>query len=66
MHLTFSLIVFTFAAVTIGVLNDKTDLSRLDDKTYRQIEATETGAGESRAPPAPRRHPLVAQSPAES
>ena len=27
--------VFTFAAVTIGVLNDKTDLSRVDDKTYR-------------------------------
>jgi predicted DNA-binding protein with PD1-like motif len=27
--------VFTFAAVTIGVLSDKTDLSRVDDKTYR-------------------------------
>jgi predicted DNA-binding protein with PD1-like motif len=27
--------VFTFAAVTIGVLSDKTDLSKLDDKTYR-------------------------------
>jgi predicted DNA-binding protein with PD1-like motif len=27
--------VFTFAIVTIGVLGDKTDLSRVDDKTYR-------------------------------
>ena len=27
--------VFTFAAVTVGVLNDSADLSRLDDKTYR-------------------------------
>jgi predicted DNA-binding protein with PD1-like motif len=27
--------VFTFAIVTIGVLNDKADLSRVDDKTYR-------------------------------
>lgn len=27
--------VFTFAAVTIGVLSDKTDLSKLDDKTWR-------------------------------
>jgi predicted DNA-binding protein with PD1-like motif len=27
--------VFTFAIVTIGVLNDPTDLSRVDDKTYR-------------------------------
>lgn len=27
--------VFTFAAVTIGVLSDKTDLSRVDDKTWR-------------------------------
>jgi len=27
--------VFTFAVVTIGVLNDKTDLSRADDKTWR-------------------------------
>jgi hypothetical protein len=27
--------VFTFAVVTIGVLNDKADLSRVDDKTYR-------------------------------
>ncbi len=27
--------VFTFAIVTIGVLNDKTDLRRVDDKTYR-------------------------------
>jgi len=27
--------VFTFAVITIGVLNDKTDLSRLDDKTWR-------------------------------
>lgn len=27
--------VFTFAAVTIGVLSDKTDLSKIDDKTYR-------------------------------
>jgi predicted DNA-binding protein with PD1-like motif len=27
--------VFTFAIVTIGVLNGKVDLSRADDKTYR-------------------------------
>ncbi len=27
--------VFTFAVVTIGVLGDKTDLSRVDDKAYR-------------------------------
>jgi len=27
--------VFTFAAVTIGILNDKVDLNHLDDKTYR-------------------------------
>jgi hypothetical protein len=27
--------VFTFAIVTLGVLNDGTGLSRVDDKTYR-------------------------------
>jgi predicted DNA-binding protein with PD1-like motif len=27
--------VFTFAIVTLGVLNDEADLSRADDKTYR-------------------------------
>jgi hypothetical protein len=27
--------VFTFAIVTIGALNDATDLSRVDDKAYR-------------------------------
>jgi hypothetical protein len=27
--------VFTFAVVTVGVLNDTIDLSRVDDKTYR-------------------------------
>jgi predicted DNA-binding protein with PD1-like motif len=27
--------VFTFAIVTVGVLSDDTDLSRIDDKTYR-------------------------------
>ena len=27
--------VFTFAIVTLGVLNDGADLSRIDDKTYR-------------------------------
>ena len=27
--------VFTFAVVTLGVLNDEADLSRVDDKTYR-------------------------------
>lgn len=27
--------VFTFAIVTLGVLNDSVDLSRVDDKTYR-------------------------------
>ena len=34
-HLEAGTEVFTFAVVTIGVLNDKTDLSRIDDKTYR-------------------------------
>lgn len=27
--------VFTFVVVTLGVLNDETDLRRIDDKTYR-------------------------------
>ena len=27
--------VFTFAIITLGVLNDEADLSRVDDKTYR-------------------------------
>lgn len=27
--------VFTFAIVTVGILNDAADLSRVDDKTYR-------------------------------
>jgi predicted DNA-binding protein with PD1-like motif len=27
--------VFTFAIVTVGILNDAADLSRMDDKTYR-------------------------------
>jgi predicted DNA-binding protein with PD1-like motif len=27
--------VFTFVVITIGVLNGKADLSRVDDKTYR-------------------------------
>jgi len=34
-HLESGTEVFTFAVVTIGVLNDKADLSRVDDKTYR-------------------------------
>lgn len=34
-HLEAGTEVFTFAVVTIGVLNDRTDLSRIDDKTYR-------------------------------
>jgi predicted DNA-binding protein with PD1-like motif len=34
-HLESGTEVFTFAIVTIGVLNDKADLSRVDDKTYR-------------------------------
>jgi predicted DNA-binding protein with PD1-like motif len=34
-HLEAGTEVFTFAVVTIGVLSDKTDLSRVDDKTYR-------------------------------
>jgi predicted DNA-binding protein with PD1-like motif len=34
-HLEPGTSVFTFAIVTIGVLNDKVDLSRADDKTYR-------------------------------
>jgi predicted DNA-binding protein with PD1-like motif len=34
-HLEPGSIVFTFAIVTVGVLNDAADLSRVDDKTYR-------------------------------
>ena len=34
-HLEAGTSVFTFAAVTIGVLADGVDLKRLDDKTYR-------------------------------
>ena len=34
-HLEKGTEVFTFAVVTIGVLDDKTDLSRVDDKSYR-------------------------------
>jgi len=34
-HLEPGSTVFTFAIVTVGVLNDAVDLSRVDDKTYR-------------------------------
>lgn len=34
-HLEPGTTVFTFAIMTIGVLNDAADLSRIDDKTYR-------------------------------
>ena len=34
-HLEPGTSVFTFAIVTIGVLNDAADLNRVDDKTYR-------------------------------
>jgi len=34
-HLEAGTTVFTFAIVTIGVLNDGADLSRVDDKSYR-------------------------------
>jgi predicted DNA-binding protein with PD1-like motif len=34
-HLEPGTTVFTFAVVTIGVLKDGVDLSRLDDKSYR-------------------------------
>jgi predicted DNA-binding protein with PD1-like motif len=34
-HLEAGTEVFTFAVVTVGVLNDNTDLSRVDDKTHR-------------------------------
>ena len=34
-HLEKGTEVFTFAIVTIGVLNDRADLSRVDDKNYR-------------------------------
>lgn len=34
-HLEAGTEVFTFAIVTVGVLNDGADLSRVDDKTYR-------------------------------
>jgi len=34
-HLEPGTSVFTFAAITLGVLDDKADLSRLDDKTLR-------------------------------
>jgi predicted DNA-binding protein with PD1-like motif len=34
-HLEHGTEVFTFAVVTVGVLKDGIDLSRVDDKTYR-------------------------------
>lgn len=34
-HLEPGTSVFTFAIITVGVLNDETDLRRVDDKTYR-------------------------------
>ena len=34
-HLESGTEVFTFAVITIGALNDKTDLGRADDKTWR-------------------------------
>jgi len=34
-HLEPGTIVFTFAVVTLGILEDEVDLSRVDDKTYR-------------------------------
>ncbi|MCZ2073708.1 MAG: DNA-binding protein [Bryobacteraceae bacterium] len=34
-HLEAGTNVFTFAIITLGVFNDKADLSRIDDKTYR-------------------------------
>ena len=34
-HLEVGTEVFTFAVVTVGVLNDGLDLTRVDDKTYR-------------------------------
>ena len=34
-HLEPGTAVFTFAIVTLGVLNEEADLSRVDDKTYR-------------------------------
>lgn len=34
-HLEPGTLVFTFGIVTVGVLNDAADLSRIDDKTYR-------------------------------
>jgi predicted DNA-binding protein with PD1-like motif len=34
-HLEPGTMVFTFAIVTVGVLNDTTDLSHIDDKNYR-------------------------------
>jgi predicted DNA-binding protein with PD1-like motif len=34
-HLESGTNVFTFAIVTVGVLNAAADLSRVDDKTYR-------------------------------
>jgi predicted DNA-binding protein with PD1-like motif len=34
-HLEPGTTVFTFAIVTVGILNDGADLSRVDDKTYR-------------------------------
>jgi uncharacterized protein len=34
-HLEPGTVVFTFAIVTMGVLDDSADLSRVDDKTYR-------------------------------
>ncbi|MBV9084143.1 MAG: DNA-binding protein [Acidobacteriaceae bacterium] len=34
-HLESGTKVFTFAVITVGVLNDGVDISRIDDKTYR-------------------------------
>jgi len=34
-HLEPGTVVFTFASITIGVLDDNIDLNRVDDKTYR-------------------------------
>jgi predicted DNA-binding protein with PD1-like motif len=34
-HLEAGTTVFTFAIITVGVLKDGIDLSRIDDKTYR-------------------------------
>jgi hypothetical protein len=44
-HLEAGTSVFTFAVVTVGVFKDGIDLSRVDDKNYRQQPVKEVATG---------------------